>query len=129
MILQEESYFKDAAQFAEGSYYIETLTKQIAEKALVIFKGIEKSDGFLKQLHEGTIQRKIEESAQKEQAQFDNREEVLLGTNKHPNQNDSMKDDLELYPFVKIKPRKTEIKPIIPKRLAESLEQERLEKE
>jgi len=129
LILQEESYFKEAAQFADGSYYIETLTKQIAEKALTIFKDIEKSGGFLKQLHEGTIQRKIEESAEKEQMDFDNGEEVLLGTNKHPNLNDSMKDDIELYPFVKTKPRKTLIKPIIAKRLAEKLEQERLEKE
>ena len=61
--------------------------------------------------------------------QFENGEEVLLGTNKHPNKNDSMKDELELYPFVKISHRKTEIQPIIPKRLAEKFEQERLEKE
>jgi len=40
-----------------------------------------------------------------------------------------MKDDLELYPFVKINPRKTLITPIIEKRLAEKTEQERLEKE
>ncbi len=129
LILQEESYFKEASHFADGSYYIETLTKQIAEKALVIFKDIEKSGGFLKQLQEGTIQRKIKESAQKEQTDFDNGDEVLLGTNKHPNANDKMKDELELYPFVKIKPRKTVIKSIIPKRLAENLEQERLGKE
>ena len=129
LILQEESYFKEAAQFADGSYYIETLTKQIAEKALMIFKDIEKSGGFLRQLQEGTIQRKIEESAQKEQAQFDRGEAALLGTNKHPNVNDRMKDELELYPFVKTKPRKTEIQPIISKRLAERLEQGRLEKE
>jgi methylmalonyl-CoA mutase len=129
LILQEESYFKEASHFADGSYYIETLTKQIAEKALAIFKDIEKSGGFLKQLNEGTIQRKIEESAQKEQAQFDNGEEILLGTNKHLNINDKIKDELELYPFVKIKPRKTIIKPIIPIRLAEKLEQERMAKE
>ncbi|MCF6348844.1 MAG: methylmalonyl-CoA mutase subunit beta [Flavobacteriaceae bacterium] len=129
LILQEESYFKKASHFADGSYYIETLTKQIAEKALTIFKEIEKSGGFLKQLQEGTIQRKIKESAQKEQTDFDNEDEVLLGTNKHPNANDKMKDELELYPFVKMKPRKTLIKPIIPKRLAEKFEQERLGKE
>jgi len=129
LILQEESYFEETSQFAEGSYYIESLTKQIAEKALILFKDIEQSGGFLKQLSEGTIQRKIEESAQKEQIQFDNGEEILVGTNKHPNLNDKMKDELELYPFVRSKPRKTIIKPIIPKRLAEKFEQERLEQE
>lgn len=129
LILQEESYLKEANRFADGSYYIESLTKQIAEKALVLFKDIEKHGGFLKQLQAGTIQRKIEESAEKEQQQFDNGEIVLLGTNKHPNKNNKMKSNLELYPFVKTKPRKTTIKPIIAKRLAEKLEQERLVKE
>jgi len=129
LVLQNESYFKEAAHFADGSYYIETLTKQIAEKALAIFKDIEKSGGFLKQLVEDTIQRKIKESAEKEQAQFDSGEKVLLGTNKHPNQSDRMKEVIKLYPFVKTKPRKTAITPIIPKRLAEKLEQGRLENE
>ncbi len=40
-----------------------------------------------------------------------------------------MKDNLELFPFVKIKPRKTLISPIIEKRLAEKMEQERLKNE
>ena len=129
MILQEESYFEEASQAANGSYYIEELTDQIAEKALELFKGIEKSGGFLKQLLEGTIQRKIEESAHKEQTQFDVGESILLGANKHPNQNDKMKADLELYPFVRTQVRKTIIKPIIAKRLAEKLEQKRLDEE
>jgi methylmalonyl-CoA mutase len=49
---------------ADGSYYIETLTSQLAEKALV-FKDIEATGGFLKQLNEGVIKRKIQESADK----------------------------------------------------------------
>jgi methylmalonyl-CoA mutase len=51
---------------------------------------------------------------------------VLVGTNKHPNQQDRMKDDLELYPFLKHNPRKTLIKPITEKRLAQAVEQKRL---
>jgi len=129
LILQDESSFKEAAHFADGSYYIETLTKQIAEKALELFKDIESSGGFIKQLFTGTIQRKLVENAQKEQTQFDMGSTVLVGTNKYPNKDDKMKENLELYPFVKTKPRKTLIKPIIAKRLAEKLEQQRLEKE
>src|SRR5690606_3781791 len=105
------------------------LTEQLAEKALVLFKDIEVNGGFITQLIEGTIQRKIKESADKEQELFDSGKEVLLGTNKYPNKNDRMKDDLELYPFVKQNPRKTLITPIIERRLAEKLEQERLENE
>ncbi|POS02107.1 heterodimeric methylmalonyl-CoA mutase small subunit [Flavobacterium croceum DSM 17960] len=129
LILKHESYFDKVSNPADGSYYIETLTQQLAEKALELFKDIEANGGFITQLIEGTIQRKINESAQKEQDLFDSGKEVLLGTNKYPNKNDRMKDNLELYPFVKQNPRKTLITPIIEKRLAEKLEQERLAEE
>ncbi|MEN3322883.1 methylmalonyl-CoA mutase subunit beta [Mariniflexile soesokkakense] len=129
LILKHESYFNKVNNPSDGSYYIESLTNQLAEKALVLFKDIETNGGYLKQLKEGTIQRKIKENATKEQQQFDTTEIVLLGTNKHPNPNDIMKDELELYPFVKRHQRKTIIEPIIEKRLAETLEQKRLKNE
>lgn len=129
LILKHESYFNKVDNPTDGAYYIESLTQQLAEKSLELFKDIEANGGFLKQLKAGTIQRKIKESASKEQQQFDAGEEVLLGSNKHPNKNDKMKDELELYPFVKTKSRKTLIEPIIEKRLAETLEQNRLKTE
>ncbi len=129
LILKEKNYFSNAQYIATDSYYIETITKQIAEKALVIFKDIEKSGGFLSQLKEGTIQRKIKENAQKEQAQFDVGEIVLIGTNKYPNELEKMKHELEKSPFIKKKAHKTLIIPIIPKRLAVKLEQKRLKNE
>jgi methylmalonyl-CoA mutase len=129
LVLKNESYFDKVNNPADGSYYIETLTAQLAEKALVLFKDIEASGGFLKQLNEGIIKRKIQENADKEQELFDSGKEILLGTNKYPNKDDRMKQDLELFPFVKIKPRKTLITPIIEKRLAEKAEQERLDLE
>ena len=129
LVLKHESYFDKVDNPADGSYYIESLTMQLAEKSLALFKDIEASGGFLKLLNDGTIKKKIQESASKEQELFDSKKEVLLGTNKFPNKEDKMKHDLELFPFVKIKPRKTLITPIIEKRLAEKLEQERLELE
>ncbi|MGK4569159.1 methylmalonyl-CoA mutase subunit beta [Flavobacterium sp. 3HN19-14] len=129
LVLKQESYFDKVDNPADGSYYIEELTSQLAEKALTLFKDIEENGGFLKQLGTGIIKRKIQESADREQELFDSGKEVLLGTNKYPNKNDRMKHDLELFPFVKTKPRKTLIQPVIPKRLAEKLEQERLETE
>ena len=129
LILKEESYFNDAKNSATDSYYIEAITKEIADKALTLFKEIEKSGGFITQLKKGTIQRKIEENARKEQAQFDAETLVLLGTNKYPNEQDQMKNNLELNPFTKRKPQKTLIVPISPKRLASVLEQKRLENE
>jgi methylmalonyl-CoA mutase len=129
LILKHESHFDKVNNPADGSYYIESLTHQLAEKALALFKDIEANGGFLKQLNEGIIKRKIQESADKEQQLFDSGKEILLGTNKYPNKKDLMKDNLELFPFVKIKPRKTLISPIIEKRLAEKVEQERLSQE
>lgn len=129
LILKHESYFDKISNPADGAYYIENLTEQLAEKALLLFKEIEEKGGFITQLIEGNIQKKISESATKEQELFDAGKEVLLGTNKYPNKNDKMKHDLEMYPFVKQNPRKTLITPIIEKRLAEKIEQERLDQE
>ncbi len=129
LILKYESYFDKVNNPSDGAYYIEILTDQLAANALFLFKDIEINRGFLHQLKEGTIQRKIKESAAKEQDQFERSEITLLGTNKYPNQQDKMKHDLELYPFVKTNPVKTSIEPIIAKRLAESIEQNRLKDE
>ena len=81
------------------------------------------------QLIEGKIQKKIKDSAAKEQKAFDEQQKVLVGTNAFINSEDKMKSELELYPFVKMNPRKTLIEPIIPKRLAEQMEQKRLKDE
>lgn len=129
LILKSESYFETASNPADGTFYIESLTDQLAEAALNLFKEIEANGGFLKMLKEGTIQKKIKESAQKEQQLFDEGKLVLLGTNKYPNETDRMKDAVEIFPFVKHKARKTLLEPIIQRRLAESLEKERLENE
>ena len=129
LILQQESYLIEAHCFANGSYYIESITEQLAENALQIFKLIEKAGGFLKQLKEGVIQKKISESAAKEQEAFNKGTLVLVGTNVLQNEKDKMKGDLELFPFVKTRIEKTLIQPIISKRLAEEIEQKRLKYE
>lgn len=129
LILKNESYFDKVSNPVDGAYYIETITEQLAESALSLFKDIEAQGGFLKQLKEGTIQRKIKESAAHQQQQFDSGNLVLLGTNKHPNLQDKMKDELEIFPFMKKNPVKTLIEPIIERRLSEELEQKRLEDE
>jgi methylmalonyl-CoA mutase len=129
LILQQESYLQEAQSFADGSYYIETITDQLAEKALLIFKQIEKAGGFLHQLKAGAIQKKIQESALKEDENFTNKKIVLLGSNMQLNATDKMKHDLELYPFVKQRNIKTILIPINKKRLSETLEKERLAQE
>lgn len=129
LILKNESYFDKVNNAADGAYYIESITHQLSSKALELFKQIEAGGGFLVQLKEHLIQKKIKESATKEQESFNSRDKILVGTNKYASRLDKMKDDLELYPFVKTNTRKTLIEPILEKRLSEEWEQERLKTE
>jgi len=125
IILKKEAGFDKALNVTKQNYFIEENTYKIAGKAMEIFKSIEKSGGFLSQLYKGKIQEKIIENALKEQADFDAGKLVLVGTNKYPNQKEAT-PEIELFPFLKKRKSKTLIKPVIPKRLAEKTEQERL---
>ena len=129
LILKKESYFDAVSNPTEGVYYIETLTHQLAQKSLDLFKDIEKQGGFLKLLKEGMVQRKLKEHAQKEQRLYDEGTEGLLGTHFQQNASDTMKSDLEIYPFIKQQARKTLLEPIIPRRISEEIEQKRLKDE
>ena len=129
LILKNESYFDSVCNPTEGTYYIETLTQQFAQKSLDLFKEIEKQGGFLKLLKEGVVQRKLKEHAQKEQRLYDKGSEGLLGTHFQQNETDKMKLDLEIYPFIKQQARKTLLEPIIPRRISEEIEKKRLKDE
>lgn len=129
LILKNESYFGSVSNPADGAYYIETLTHQLAEKALALFKEIEAAGGFLKALKNHSVQKKIKENAMKEQLHFENGQEILVGSNKYINDKDTMKDSIEIYPFLKTHPKKTLIEPILERRIAESIEQNRLDNE
>ncbi|KEZ94504.1 methylmalonyl-CoA mutase subunit beta [Nonlabens ulvanivorans] len=125
-ILKDEAYLEKINNAADGSYYIDTLTKQLTEKALDLFKMIENGGGFVQSLFDGTIQRKIKESAAQELSDLGNGKKILVGVNKYPNADLPLQKEYELYPFVKANPRKTLIAPIVPTRLAESIEKAQL---
>ncbi|WP_410880065.1 methylmalonyl-CoA mutase family protein [Myroides sp. DW712] len=126
LLLKKEGHLDWVDNPTDGTYYLDDLTKQLVEKALDIFKQIEKADGFITSIHEGTIQRKINESAAKEQALFQANQEVLVGINTLTTPQEQVQPQLELYPFVKQNPRKTLVVPLIERRLAELEEQKRL---
>jgi methylmalonyl-CoA mutase len=128
IILKEEASLNQIGNAADGSYYVDTITKQLVEKALEIFKEIEKAGGFIQSLFEGTIQRKIKESAQQEQQDFNNGNRVLVGVNKYPNAALSLQKEYEILPFVKMNPRKTLVQPVIARRLTEELEKSEMKK-
>ncbi|WP_459211982.1 methylmalonyl-CoA mutase subunit beta [Aquimarina rhabdastrellae] len=122
-VLKSESYFGMVDNPADGVYYIESLTAQFAEKALVLFKNIEAGGGFLHQLKEGTIQRKLKESTDREQELFDTNKISLTGTNTYQNKEEQL-PSLEKSPFMEIRSRKTLISPILKRRLSEKIEKE-----
>lgn len=126
LILKEEAYFDKIGNPAEGSYYIENITEQLVDKAIEVFKQIESAGGMITSLFEGTIQRKVKESDSRERNALKHNDKILVGANKYPNENDDLKKEYELFPFLKNKPRKTLITPLISKRLTEELEQHKM---
>ena len=98
-----------------GSFYIETITEQLAQKALQLFKQIEKGGGFLNQLKNHTIQKKIKESAEIEQREFNENYLTFYKSS-------GIVDKIDIDSFLKKVSRKTIIQPVIQKRLSEDYE-------
>lgn len=117
LLLQKESYLNQFTDPAAGSFYIETLTNQMAENALELFKTIQTAGGFIKALQSETIQDFIYTSAKKEQKDFDEQIIKLIGVNKFRN----LSDVIEKMPKEKIVKPALFI-PIVPTRLAEKEE-------
>jgi methylmalonyl-CoA mutase len=129
LILKNESYFDKVSNPSDGSYYVDYLTNALSEKALELFKSIEKSNGFIQQLFDGKIQEKIDQQFSKSLEQFKNKKLKLVGVNVFENEDDKMKEQLEKNIFPTKHKRKTLLKPITKRRIAEQLEQQRLSQE
>lgn len=85
LMLRDESHFNKISDPASGSYYVENLTKEIAEQAWKIFLEVEEKGGFYNEIKEGNVQKVIKETATARLKAISNRKEVLLGTNQFPN--------------------------------------------
>ncbi|MEG0929694.1 methylmalonyl-CoA mutase family protein, partial [Algoriella sp.] len=88
LLLQKESYLNQFTDPAAGSFYIESLTNQLAENALELFKTIQNVGGFVRALENETLQDYIYTSAKKEQKDFDEQIIKLIGVNKYRNEAD-----------------------------------------
>jgi len=85
IILREEAYFDQVADPASGSYYIESLTDSLAEKAWNLFCEVESFGGFRKAFADGWIQEKAETSQKKKTDRASSGKGRILGTNAYPN--------------------------------------------
>jgi methylmalonyl-CoA mutase len=128
LILREESYFDKVADPAAGSYYIENLTKLIADASWKLFVETEENGGFLEVLKQGSIQRRITESAEKRRQDVTSGKIKLLGTNLYPNVKEKVSQDHDSTRMFREKPSNHDniIEPVILFRGAEDTERKRL---
>ncbi len=85
IILSEESHLDKLIDPAGGSFYVESLTNEIAEKSWGLFKEIERKGGIIKALKSGFIQSEIKTLVEKRKVDLFKRKSVLVGTNKYAN--------------------------------------------
>lgn len=90
-VLKEEAYLNKVYSPASGSYYLENLSIEIAQKAWHIFQEIENLGGFVAALKNGFIQEKIEQAALQKAKDFKDKKMNLIGVNKYPNAKDNAK--------------------------------------
>ncbi|NDV46604.1 methylmalonyl-CoA mutase small subunit [Paludibacter sp. 221] len=98
LLLKEESHFDKVTDPSAGSYYIETLTNEIAKQAWKLFLDIEEQGGFLAAVKSGSVQKNIKETADSRLKAISSRKEVLLGTNQFPNFTESASQKVDLEP-------------------------------
>lgn len=94
LLLKEESHFDKVIDPSAGSYYIETLTSNIAHKAWELFLSIEQEGGFAGAVRDGKVQEKINATNRTRHEAVAQRKESLLGTNEFPNFGETVHDKI-----------------------------------
>ncbi|MDE5794768.1 MAG: methylmalonyl-CoA mutase, partial [Muribaculaceae bacterium] len=94
--IQEETYVTKQVDPWGGSYYVEALTNEIAEKAWAHIEEIEKLGGMAKAIETGLPKMKIEEAAARTQARIDSGKQAIIGINKYRLDHEDPIDILEI---------------------------------
>lgn len=81
--LQEETNIKKTVDPWAGSYYVESLTNDIAQKAWTLIEEVEELGGMTKAIEAGIPKLRIEEAAARKQARIDSGQDVIVGVNKY----------------------------------------------
>ena len=82
LILQNETGVTDVVDPLAGSYYVESLTKSLADTAWAMMEEIEAAGGMTKAIEAGLPKMAIEEAAARRQARIDQGHDVIVGVNK-----------------------------------------------
>ena len=81
--LQEETHITHTVDPWGGSYYIEKLTDEIAQKAWALIEEVEAMGGMTKAIEAGIPKLRIEEAAARKQARIDSGQDLIIGVNKY----------------------------------------------
>jgi len=81
--LQEETHITKTVDPWAGSYYVENLTNDIAEKAWILIQEVEELGGMTKAIEAGIPKMRIEEAAARKQARIDSEQDIIVGVNKY----------------------------------------------
>ncbi|BFM10610.1 methylmalonyl-CoA mutase [Simiduia litorea] len=109
IIIQEETGITQVVDPWGGSYMMETLTQNLADRAWELIEEIEESGGMAKAIEAGLPKLRIEESAAKKQARIDRGEDVIVGVNKYILDKE---DDLDILEVDNVAVRESQIKRI-----------------
>ena len=96
LIIQEESGITNVVDPWGGSYMMESLTQDIADKAWELIEEIEEAGGMAKAIETGMPKLRIEEAAAKKQARIDKGEDVIVGVNKYTLEKEDDVDVLQI---------------------------------
>jgi len=83
LVLQEETGIPHVVDPLGGSYYVEALTRDLADRARTLMAEVEELGGMTKAVESGMPKLRIEESAARRQARIDRGDEVVVGVNKY----------------------------------------------
>ncbi len=96
LILQHETGVTRVVDPLAGSYYVETLTDELAKQAWELIEEVEALGGMTQAVETGMPKRRIEEAATRRQAAVDRGEEVIVGVNKYRLENEDALDILDI---------------------------------
>jgi methylmalonyl-CoA mutase len=109
LYLQEETDITKSVDPWGGSYYVEALTNEIANKAWSLIEEVEELGGMAKAIEKGLPKLKIEEAAARKQARIDSAKDIIIGVNQY--QTDE-KDPIDILDVDNAKVRKQQIERI-----------------
>jgi methylmalonyl-CoA mutase len=83
IFIQEETKITKTVDPWAGSYYVESLTKELTDKAWALIQEVEELGGMTKAIEAGIPKLRIEEAAARKQARIDSGQDIIVGVNKY----------------------------------------------